>query len=373
MIRSNVHLSDRFHRNCRTRKTSLLGFRTGCVVVCLLVWTIILLLVTLHQVSNKIFNDVRPRGPPSHRLHNSTTTNPPLPLPATTSWPTTSPLLTTKRLLTTSRTPTTSTLPTTTVLSTTSTLPKPTTLPTTTTKTSTDALSSVKTETLLTSSDWLLPAPNHTYGDGTCLQRHSKARLTEILQRWIDIATRHNITYMLTYGSLLAAWRDGSVTPWDTDLDIYTLDWDNAKIDAIQDKRNFDTTVNEFHLVLDVDWRILPVIKRRRVGCNGILAPPWDSCTFNGPLGRLIKGWEQYLDIWDLEVRNNGTQVHDRYGPGYTYNWTDIFPLRKCTLLGLQSWCPRNPEPIFDAYYGKGADRRTPWVCKNKTWHKVNR
>ena len=48
---------------------------------------------------------------------------------------------------------------------------------------------------------------------------------------------------------------------------------------------------------------MLPVHARRRVGCDGVLAPPYDSCTFNGPVGRLIKGYEQYLDIWDLEVR----------------------------------------------------------------------
>lgn len=105
----------------------------------------------------------------------------------------------------------------------------------------------------LTSSDWLMPAPNHTYGDGTCHKRTDTVRLREILQRWIETATRHNITYMLTYGSLLAAWRDGDVIPWDTDLDIYTMEWDNAKLDDIQDKRDFDARVNEFHLVLDAD------------------------------------------------------------------------------------------------------------------------
>lgn len=286
-----------------------------------MVWTLVLLLVTLSQVSKKIFDDVRPLPPASPRVNISTTASP----------------LTTTLLTTTEGT-------------------------TTAFQTTTPSL---------TSSDWLMPAPNHTYGDGTCHKRHSTARLKEILQRWIDIATRHNITYMLTYGSLLAAWRDGDVTPWDTDLDIYTMEWDNAKIDAIQDKRDFDTRANEFHLVLDVDWRIIPVKKRRRVGCNGIVAPPFDSCTFNGPLGRLIKGYEQYLDIWDLEVRSNGTQAFDRYGSGSYYNWSDIYPLRKCNLLGLEAWCPRNPEPIFDVYYGKGASRHSPWICKNKSWIKV--
>ena len=251
------------------------------------------------------------------------------------------------------------------------TTPSTTTIVTTKTTTAIKSKSNVRTTPLLRSSEWMTPYPNHTYGDGTCSKRHSTTRLKEILGRWIDTATKHNITYMLTYGSLLAAWRDGNVTPWDTDLDIYTMEWDNAKLDAIQDKRGFSSSVNEFHMVLDADWRILPVTKRRRVGCTGKVGPPWDSCTFNGPLGRLIKGWEQYLDIWDLEVRSNGTQVFDRYGSGSYYSWSDIFPLKKCRLLGMDTWCPRNPEPIFDVYYGKGADRRSPWLCKNKKWVKV--
>ena len=44
---------------------------------------------------------------------------------------------------------------------------------------------------------------------------------------------------MLACGSLLGAWRDGDVIPWDTDLDVFTMDWDNIKLDSIQDKRNF--------------------------------------------------------------------------------------------------------------------------------------
>ena len=88
-------------------------------------------------------------------------------------------------------------------------------------------------------------------------RHHSVTRLKEILARWIEIAERNDIPYMLTYGSLLAAWRDSEVVqPWDTDLDIYTMDWDNNKLNNIQNKRNFDTYSEEFHLVLDIDWKV---------------------------------------------------------------------------------------------------------------------
>merc|ERR1712136_362674 len=59
------------------------------------------------------------------------------------------------------------------------------------------------------------------YGNGTCAVCHSQTRLREILQRWVEMARHHNITYMLTYGSLLGAHRNGDVIPWDTDIDVY--------------------------------------------------------------------------------------------------------------------------------------------------------
>merc|ERR1712240_19614 len=43
------------HTSSSVRQTILCIFRTGCVVVCLSVWTTVLLLVTLHQVSDKLF------------------------------------------------------------------------------------------------------------------------------------------------------------------------------------------------------------------------------------------------------------------------------------------------------------------------------
>ena len=64
--------------------------------------------------------------------------------------------------------------------------------------------------------------------------------------------------------------------------------------------------------------------------------------------------------------------LFDRYGEGSLYNWDDIYPLKRCKLLGMNTWCPRNPEPIFDVYYGKGEDRRSPWVCRNGKWFKVS-
>ena len=97
---------------------------------------------------------------------------------------------------------------------------------------------------------------DHTYGDGTCKPKHSKKRLKEILTRWMEVTSRHNITTMMTWGSLLGVWRDGDVIPWDTDIDVFTLSRDNELLNCIQDGRGWNTHSEDFHLVLDIDWRI---------------------------------------------------------------------------------------------------------------------
>jgi len=225
----------------------------------------------------------------------------------------------------------------------------------------------VKNRTVVVESEWLEYKVGSDYGDGTCGKSHNVNRLRGILRRWHDIATQNNITYFLTYGSLIAATRDGNFVPWDTDLDIYTDMRDNVKLDAIQNKRNFDTRSDSFHLVLDVDWRVFPVTSRRRVTCDGKMNTR-DSCTFNGPVGRLIKGYEKYLDIWDLEIING--MAYDRYGPGYHYPLEDIYPLKKCKLSGITAFCPKNPKVIFDAFYGKDAKMAPGWRCRKGRWIK---
>ena len=42
----------------------------------------------------------------------------------------------------------------------------------------------------------------------------------EILQHSIQISKQNNIEYILAYGSLLGAMRDGDVIPYDSDIDV---------------------------------------------------------------------------------------------------------------------------------------------------------
>ena len=150
-------------------------------------------------------------------------------------------------------------------------------------------------------------------------------------------------------------------------MDIHIDSRDNIKLDKIKDMRTFSTRSSDFHLTLDVDWRVLPVKKRRRVTCDGrSLNNNHDSCTFTGPFGRLIKGYELYLDIWDFE-RVNG-RVYDRARAGHYYRESDIYPLKKCLYMGLQTWCPRKPTKVFAWLYGSGKKLNSKWICRRGKW-----
>ena len=123
------------------------------------------------------------------------------------------------------------------------------------------------------------------YGDGTCSDNVNRQKLRDLLKRWIETATAHNVKYFLHGGSLLGAWRNGDVIPHDTDLDILVNVEEAPKLEGIEDPRNFTTNNEKFHLVLQRDWRV--PYARHRVTCKGkVVEKMTDECSFEEPLGR---------------------------------------------------------------------------------------
>ena len=61
--------------------------------------------------------------------------------------------------------------------------------------------------------------PYADYGDGSCPENSYLGLLTDIFREWDSIAKQNNISYFLTCGSLLGAWRNETTVPKDTDLD----------------------------------------------------------------------------------------------------------------------------------------------------------
>lgn len=106
-------------------------------------------------------------------------------------------------------------------------------------------------------SDWM-EIYNRTadYGDQTCQENSNgnpwKQTFVEILQHWKSISWRHNISYFLTFGSLIGAVRNADFITWDHDMDIMIDKSYYDIIASIDNERNFvlSGTDPNFHLVV---------------------------------------------------------------------------------------------------------------------------
>lgn len=215
-------------------------------------------------------------------------------------------------------------------------------------------------------SDWLNVSEGRlysNYGDNTCGDSEHKETLSVIFQRWIDITKKLNTPYMLTCGSLLGAWRDQDIVPGDTDMDIYISHKHTMKFHKIRDKRNFDATDNKFHLILQRDWK-LPYSQRRRYTCRGKRVKKYrDHCSFEEPFGRLIHR-NYHIDIYDYKIENNKLKDPSEFEKEFAVS--DIFPVKKCMFMKKQTYCPRKPKVVLEAYYGK--DLRPLQLCQQGEW-----
>ena len=95
---------------------------------------------------------------------------------------------------------------------------------------------------------------------------------------------------------------------------------------------------------------------------------PTDSCSgFAGSMARLIRG-THHIDIGYYELTKDGL-VNDRYY-GKMHAYSDVFPLKKCMLGGIEMKCPGNPKKYLDIHYGE--DVLLPHKkCVNNKWRNV--
>ena len=74
------------------------------------------------------------------------------------------------------------------------------------------------------------------------------------------------------------------------------------------------------------------------------------------------------MDIYDYT--QNGDILSDPSDGGRTFHVNDIFPLRKCYLMTLETFCPNNPVKVLNTFYGNNLDPQ--YICKNGTWVRKN-
>ena len=113
-------------------------------------------------------------------------------------------------------------------------------------------------------------ARNSVYGEMGCPDNPWREDLHYLLQNWVRISKQNNIEYVLAYGSLLGAMRDGDVIPYDSDIDILMDVTYFSIIKSLSVARNFNSSDGKIRLVVQPEFTLnIPVEKRKRFGCLG--------------------------------------------------------------------------------------------------------
>jgi len=189
--------------------------------------------------------------------------------------------------------------------------------------------------------------------------------LREMLREWKGMAERLKIRYFITDGTLLGAWRDGDLIPYDFDLDIRVHIDDLPKLYPLrQKKESWNPYLDPgYHIYFTPDWR-LPYRFRRRFSCRGKQVRVYEGeCSFTDPPARLIND-DKHIDIFVYQVYEEVLQfLPSRY---VEYSKSHVLPLVKCSFLNETTWCPREPKQILDNIYN--FNLRPQKVCKDNKW-----
>ena len=198
-----------------------------------------------------------------------------------------------------------------------------------------------------------------------CPEDESHKELKRLFDLWIQMANLLNVSYALTHGTLLGAWRDGEMIPYDSDLDIMMNHEEVPKLHQIIDK-SFTQNDNKVHLTIQPEY-LKPIDKRNRYLCTGEKVNSWyrDQCSFIEPLGRLIIGSELHIDLVGYKVVE-GTVIFQTEDAKTDFDSNLILPYSHCRFLGHDTFCPKNSEELLKNIYGENLQPIKK--CVNGSW-----
>ncbi|XP_066920409.1 uncharacterized protein [Clytia hemisphaerica] len=206
---------------------------------------------------------------------------------------------------------------------------------------------------------------NHYKNSTGCPRNVYYKEFKEMLRFWMNIAKKLKIRYFLTDGSLLGAWRDGDIIPYDFDLDIRVHVDDLPKLLPMRQKKKSWNPYKDvgYHIYFTPDWQ-MPYEIRQRYSCFGKRVNVYEGeCSFTDPPARVIND-DKHIDIFIYQTYELVLQYFpSRQAEFYL---KDAFPLVKCHFLNETTWCPRNPKRILDGIYKMNLAPQK--VCKKKKW-----
>jgi hypothetical protein len=159
-----------------------------------------------------------------------------------------------------------------------------------------------------------------------------------------------NVTYYITFGTLLGAVRGGHVIPWTEDVDV-----------ALPGLRG---TGGDAPLRRPAIARCFHVPPRDGHGTVRALLPRWHWAAERSAAWFMFWKPPVYVDVYATTPSHDtddGSMTYFLHGTGTVSVAGDwIFPLGTATIDGRRFPAPRKPEPFLEAVYGSSWRRPDP-------------
>ena len=167
---------------------------------------------------------------------------------------------------------------------------------------------------------------------------------TDILYRFVELVTAHNLTYFLYSGTLLGSYRHHGIIPWDDDMDVIMNISDKPIIRRVLSSRLPNYLLNDKQ---GKRWKFFSTLSR--------------------PIPGISWSWP-YLDI--SFFRENQTHIWDSdpaFRASYTFPKEDVFPLYNRPFMDSMLPAPRDTGRFLGGRYSMSE-------CKSNTYdHRMER
>jgi uncharacterized ubiquitin-like protein YukD len=203
-----------------------------------------------------------------------------------------------------------------------------------------------------------------------CPPNPYKATLKHLFKHWMTLDNYYNLSSFICSGSLLGSMRDGDLIPYDRDIDVCVTFKNYQKVRDLRSQKPFRPLSSRIHVAIQEDISINDASKRIRVNCKGrVVRDGRDACSFDKPGARLISRGV-YVDVFVLHEQ--GGNLRDYEYDKELLN-TDIFPLKDCMFMGVDTKCPRNEMSYLLKYFKPDVLIKPHYKCRNKTWVATSR